>query len=192
MVVKSEPEIFNPFLRAFFFSLTGCVSQHFLYQQHQWHQCAAEWDERGGFDLITFLGKAVPPILNQSDGLRHLVTLKIIFCSQNWRILILAEQLKEFYLKTEAKWSLRCLPTLTVLWFSAPIKNKRRIFFAMDYLVPKLLAWKSNKINRTLTNIKWKANHGIYFHPWDGAAFVLLGSFWQLLGFSSTRMNHFN
>lgn len=29
MVVKSQPEIFNPFLKPFLF-LTGCVSQHFL------------------------------------------------------------------------------------------------------------------------------------------------------------------
>lgn len=94
MVVKSEPEIFNPFLKPFLF-LTGCVSQHFLTRSiSDWYQHAAEWDERGGFDLITFLGKAVLPVLSQSDGLRHLVTLKIIFCSQNWRILILAEQLK--------------------------------------------------------------------------------------------------
>lgn len=94
MVIKSEPEIFNPFLIPFLF-LTGCVSRYFLtssisdisvLQRVGW--------QRGEFDLITLLGKAVPLILNQSDSLRHLVTLKIMFCSQNWRFLILAEEVR--------------------------------------------------------------------------------------------------
>lgn len=126
VVVKSEPEIFNPFLLPFLL-LTDCACQCFLtssvgdismLQRVGW--------QRGEFDLITLLGKAVPLLLSQSDGLRHLVTLKIIFCSQNWRILSLAEQVKSLTSGSPD-----------------PIKTKESVFFAIGHLVPKALAWNS-------------------------------------------------
>lgn len=94
MVVHSESKMFNPFHITFLF-LTGNVSQNFLISNIGTVNVlkTVGWKKKKRIWAKNFPGKRNSYLI-QLDGLRHLVTLKLIFWSQNWRIPILVEQVR--------------------------------------------------------------------------------------------------